>query len=91
MMKEQPGNEKWRQLKVGDKVRVVSWPRELSRTRMHTETVELYELLIASQILLTVSDIDESGIPTGTTAIADEKGDRTEYLLLNHSGIQVVQ
>lgn len=90
-MRESSGHEVWRQLEVGDQVRVVDWPPELSRASMHAETVALYELLIASSIPLTVCEIDDSGFPTGKTEISDERGVRSEYLLLNHGGIQMVR
>lgn len=89
-MSETPAYREWKKLKIGDKVQIVSWPEEMPKSKLHPETIALYELLIASHIHLIVCHIDDLGLPTGKTEICDERGTRSEYLLLNHSGIQRV-
>lgn len=52
-------SEPWRNLKIGDRVRVVAWPAELDEGCLHEETREFYEWLIATGSLLEIVEIDD--------------------------------
>ena len=80
-------SELWRQLQVGDRVRIVGWPSEFKREALHRETIELYEWLINTRSVLTVVNIDSTGLPEGHIDICDADGTRSEYVLLNHDGL----
>jgi len=80
-------NELWRELRIGDRVQVVSWPEELVRERLHRETIELYEWLLETGTYLIVEKFDHLGIPYGKVLREDEIGQVHEYAGLNHSGI----
>jgi hypothetical protein len=79
----------WQRLNVGDKVRIVRWPKELSADRMHRETLELYRYLIQSKRTLTIVRICKLGLPEGEISRTANGIKRHEFLLLNHSGLQV--
>jgi hypothetical protein len=81
----------WRTLKVGDKVRVVHWPEELHEEQMHKETFELYTWLIDTQSVLTIVEIDAWGWPEGRICRVVNGVDQSEYIHLNHSGLEIVE
>jgi hypothetical protein len=58
-------NELWRQLRVGDRIRIVRMPSEwaLDGYVLPPDTRRLYRLLIARKRPLRIYDIDESGLP----------------------------
>lgn len=83
--------EIWKRLKVGDRVRVVAWPKELIRNRLNVETRELYDWLIANNCVLTIVEIDSVGLPYGMIRRVDGGIEQSEYLALNHDGIEIVR
>jgi hypothetical protein len=83
-------DELWRRLKVGDTVRVVAWPHDLSNENMHADTRKLYEWLIETGHPLTITRFDHFGLPYGEIYIPDDGDGRWEYLALNHSGLELV-
>jgi hypothetical protein len=89
-LRVQTMDELWRSLNVGDEVRVVTWPNEMLEDRLHEETRELYRWLINTQTLLTIVKIDEWGLPFGKTCRNIGGVEYSEYLALNHSGLEVV-
>jgi hypothetical protein len=58
-------NEAWRNLRVGDQVRIIQLPSEfqLPGYKLSTETRILYEHLISVKAILTVELIDEHRLP----------------------------
>jgi hypothetical protein len=80
----------WRGLKIGDRVRVVAWPPEIPADRMHPETREFYRWLIDSGKPLTITAIDEWGMPHGEIRRTVGGLRLSEGLLLNHGGIELV-
>lgn len=82
-------NELWRTLKVGDRVRVVAWPPELHRDRLHRETIALYEWLVDAGSELTISRIDSFGLPYGRVCRVADGVEYREEIALNHSEIEV--
>jgi hypothetical protein len=66
-------SELWKSLKVGDSVRLVTWPSELYPDRCHRETIEFYNWLLSSGNALTIEEVDENGMPWGTV-VRQKKG-----------------
>ena len=68
----------WRNLRLGDKVRIVRIPSELSEPHYQDgeweETFALYRTLISEVVELTVSEIDEFGCPWIEYATIDKSG-----------------
>lgn len=58
-------NEPWRDLRVGDAVRIVRLPGEFDRPgyRVHPSTRRLYERLIAGGKTFRIREIDQWGYP----------------------------
>jgi hypothetical protein len=83
-------SELWQSLSIGDKVRVVKWPTELIRDRMHRETSELYDWLIENRCMLTIVEKDFWRLPYWKICRSEGGIEFTEYLALNHDGIEVV-
>lgn len=82
-------NEIWRGLTVGDKVRVVTWPWELHD--LQDDTADLYKWLIDTKGILTIVNVDESGLPEGRIVREVGGHKQIEFLLLNHSGLELVE
>ncbi len=78
----------WHDLRIGDQVRLVAWPNELHKSKMHADTQELYEWLIDTQSVLTIVDIDATGLPYGHVRRVVNGVEQSEYLALNHGGLQ---
>lgn len=78
----------WQNLRLGDRVVISEWPPELHKEKLHAETIELYEWLIASKRPLTVVKVDMFGIPYGRV---EREVNIVEYLGLNHGGLQYIQ
>jgi hypothetical protein len=75
----------WNELKLGDKIRITHWPSELIRDNCLPETRELYDWLIVSSSVLTISRM-EIGMPMAEV-IRDIRGVTTwEYIGINHGG-----
>ena len=79
----------WRTLKIGDRIRVVEWPKELSEERMHQDTHDVYRWLIDTGGVLTIVKIDEWGLPQGEIRRVIDGEMQWEFLLLNHSGLEL--
>jgi hypothetical protein len=58
-------SESWRELRVGDRVRIVQLPSyaNLPGRTFHSETRELYERLIARRRSLRIYEVDADGLP----------------------------
>lgn len=80
----------WRSLNVEDKVRVVAWPQELHRDKLHNETCEFYEWLIATNAVLTIVRIDDCGLPWGKLRRIVDGVEGWESVALNHGGLELV-
>ncbi len=81
----------WSNLKIGDKVKIVSWPLEYPKEKLHQDTIEFYEWLIKTQAIFTITEIDDFGMPIGTLSrVVDEK-EQGEFLTLNHGGIELLE
>ncbi len=55
----------WRQLRVGDRVRIIRMPTDFSRPGyyVHENTVALYQHLIDEGCIVVVTEIDDQGLP----------------------------
>lgn len=82
--------EPWRNLQVGDRVRIKCWPEELREEWLHEETRELYRWLIRTGSVLTISEIDAWGMPYGEIQVDSDADEEWHYLALNHSGLEMV-
>jgi hypothetical protein len=90
LAKEGTMSDLWRTLKIGDRVRVIDWPQEIHKDRLCQETSDLYKWLIATGGLLTIVRIDDLGLPEGSVRRVVDGKERSEFLLLNHSGLEIV-
>jgi hypothetical protein len=83
--------EIWRELTVGDRVRIVTYPSDFYQPGyyVHAETAEVYRHLIAEKAILTVHRIDEFGSPWVEYCWTIEDGE-TEWhsLMVNHTGLE---
>jgi hypothetical protein len=77
-------------LQVGDRVRVVAWPPEFERSRLHAETTRFYERVIEEGIVLKVSRIDDFGVPYGDVMVVTDGIEEWHSVGLNHSEVEVV-
>jgi hypothetical protein len=80
----------WRDLHIGDKVRIIDWPQEMHKERLHEDTRELYEWLIETKRVLTIITIDEWGLPYGEIVRSVDSIEYHESLALNHGGLEIV-
>ncbi len=78
----------WKQLKIGDQVKVIEWPRGIRRETLHSETAELYDWLISTHGILKIIEIQDGGIPIGKIYRNKNGEQRSEYLALNHQGLK---
>ena len=75
----------WKELQLGDKIRITQWPSELVRDKCLRETCELYDWLIRSRSVLKISRVD-IGMPVAEV-IRNIRGQSTwEYIGVNHGG-----
>lgn len=81
----------WRELKVGDKVRMTIWPKELDPKCMHKETISVYRWLIRTGSVLTIERIDAYGLPFGAVTRTVKGIKLLESLALNHGGIEILR
>lgn len=83
--------EIWRELKIGDHIRVFEYPPEFQQPGylVQEETVEIYGYLVAKRRILTVTRIDEAGNPWVDFTRTNDSGD-TEWhsLMVNHDGLE---
>ncbi len=87
------GENLWRELRVGDHIRFVHMPTEFAGPDyfLHEETRSLYERLIASGELLTVTKVDDDGLPwIDCRNLADDGQPEFHTLAVNHSGLEKV-
>ncbi len=75
---------------VGDHVRVIGWPPEFHRERLHPETVTFYERIIKERIVLEVSRIDHFGIAYADVMIVCGGEEQWHSIALNHSAVETV-
>lgn len=83
----------WRTLRIGDQVKIVEWPVEYPRDRLHPDTVELYEWLIETGAALTIVGVDEDEpkMPWGEVCRFHNGSDAWESVGLNHGGLEIVK
>jgi hypothetical protein len=82
-------DEMWRKLNLSDKVKLHEWPSELQREHLHAETQQLYDWLISSGSVLTITRIDDDGTPWGEICIERDGRQIWESIGLNHSGLEL--
>ena len=80
----------WCRCKIGDRVRLVEWPEEIYEDRLHPETRDLYRWLIDTRGILAIVKIDDLGLPHGEILRVVDGEHLSEFLLLNHSGLEIV-
>jgi hypothetical protein len=76
-------NEPWRQLRVGDRIRLVSWPPEWEQPGFHVPacTRRLVRRLIARRRPLRVYRIDECGTPWIQCRLRNKRGGWDHHFL----------
>jgi len=84
--------EDWRQLKVGDRVRIVRLPSEFSQPGFHVDndTVSFYRHLIDSGCVLKVTEIDPKGRPRIEYEWKKLTGIESHGLLINDDSWEAV-
>src|SRR5262245_21442256 len=87
--KESENTELWRQLKVGDKVRLFEAPREFLREGygIHEETLWVYKKLVERRRPLRVYEIDAWGLPWVKCNFFRQGKWEYHYLAFNHGGL----
>ena len=84
----------WRSLGVGDRVRIAHMPQDFAGApdtyRLHDETRELYEHLIAENAILTVTEIDDWDAPWIDYTWVRNGIEEFHSLGLNHDGLERV-
>jgi hypothetical protein len=85
-------DEAWRDLRVGDRVRIVRLPGQtIPGYYLHEETRQLYEHLIAEGTVLTVYEIDGDGLPWIEYPFKDEEGETGyHFLAINEDSWELV-
>jgi hypothetical protein len=82
-------DESWRQLRVGDFIRLVAFPGEFIQPGYHLTpcTRRVYERLMTRRRPVRVDRVDDQGLPWIRCHLRDEDG-RWEYhhLAFNHGG-----
>jgi hypothetical protein len=79
----------WRELRVGDRIRFVEYPREFLRPGyfIHRETVRVYRKLLKRKRPLSVWEIDEYGAPWVACRFRLRNGKYEHHTLkVNHDG-----
>jgi hypothetical protein len=88
MMDEKTDPNLWRRLRLGDRIRVVRFPE----FTMHADTKQAYQYLVGRQRPVTVSNVDEDGMPWIRFRTRDEDGRVSHHgMLINHGGIVLVR
>lgn len=84
----------WRTLRIGDRVRIAHMPQDFAGApdtyRLHDETRELYEHLIAENAILTVTEIDDWDAPWIDYTWVRNGIEEFHSLGLNHDGLERV-
>lgn len=78
----------WKDLRIGDRVRVTDWPPELKRECLHLDTVAVYDEIVRDKVELVIHFIDSFGIPYGKFYRSNVSPTTSESVALNHSGLQ---
>lgn len=82
--------ELWRELQVGDRIRLVEIPKEFLQEGyyIHRDTLRVYKKLLARRRSLRIHEIDEGGLPWVHCRFRRKNG-RWEhhFLALNHGGL----
>ena len=80
-------DEKWEDLRVGDRIRFFAMPTGFSRDNCHEETLEAYRTLIARRRPVRVYELDALMMPWIRFRVRLPDG-RWEHhgLLINHDG-----
>jgi len=82
--------ELWRELQVGDKIRLLEIPPEFLQEgyHVHRDTMQVYKRLLARRRPLRISEIDEDGLPWIECRFRCQDG-RWEhhFLAVNHGGL----
>lgn len=84
--------ELWRDLRVGDCIRIACLPEKFSRPGylLHEDTRQLYEHLIAERAVLTVARIDDWGMPWIEYVWHTDAGEEHHSLMVNHDSLERV-
>jgi hypothetical protein len=82
--------QSWRDLRVGNQVRVISWPEALHVDRLHSATRDLYQWLIGTGDILTIVESDEYSVPYGHLIRRVDGVEQYECVALNHSGRETI-
>jgi hypothetical protein len=80
----------WMNLSVGDRIQFKKWPVELKRSNLHAETIELYDWLIESGFVISIFEISDDGYPVARIERVINGEWRSEYLMINHSGFNLI-
>src|SRR5260221_4882930 len=81
--------ESWRNLKVGDKIRLIEIPPEFLQEDyfVHRDTMRLYKKLLRNRRAIRICDIDEWGLPWIHCRSRLKNGMTLhEFLAFNHGG-----
>jgi hypothetical protein len=90
MLKSEGTMELWRQLKVGDRVRIFEYPPEFSQPGyfVHRDTRRVYKKLIARGSPLRIFEIDAWGSPWICCRFRRKNGSwERHFLSINHDGL----
>ncbi len=82
--------ELWRDLQVGDRIRITQMPSEFSSPGyfLHEDTRKLYEHLVAEQAILTVETIDSTNRPLIGYIWIQDGVEEFHALAVNHGGLE---
>ena len=84
--------EIWRQLRIGDRIRLVEIPTDLDWGALLPETKQAYRYLVERRRPLTVFMIDEYGFPWIRFWFRRRNGQiRHDWLAINHGGLAIVK
>jgi hypothetical protein len=81
--------ESWRDLRAGDRIRLVRMPSEFGRPgyQLHRSTRRVYERLIERRRPLRVYEVDEWGLPWIACRFRQQDGSWAyHFLAFNHDG-----
>jgi hypothetical protein len=82
--------ERWRSLRVGDRIRITALPDEIWAP--HGETRALFDHLIAKCVPVTVNRVDDDGYPWIEYSYRDSDGCRVwEFLLIKHDDFELIE
>ena len=77
----------WRELRIGDRIRIVSLPTGLDESLWPAETLAVYRMLIARRRPVRVYEIDAWNMPWIRFLVRGDGGRWVHHgLLINHDG-----